>query len=669
MNVAMSAAVLAEQAFGAGESARAISILLAHHTERDCHLRLREWAAACRRWDILQRLDALTLAADDPERRVDQGLQQLMSGQPQEALHTLDQVCASHPDLSSAHHHAAKALQNLGKSERALQRLTTALQLKPEYPEALFSRAHVLRAVGRLDEAVDDYQRVLSLIPDFAPALLNLGITLAALDQPQEALAFFEKLLEISPDDIDALSNQGLCLHALGRWQQALQTYTRVLTQHPDHGPTHFYLGCLYNEQKQTDSARKHLDAALAINPEDAEAYVELIGLLEQTQQLELAMSQLTRALQIAPQHPGLHLEGMRLARRRGAMDQAQQHLKAVDPRGLSARQAQSYWFECGVLQDRLNDPQAAMAAFERGNTLAATSPRRHGIDREAFGRRNAHLQTWLRCSAVGAHPQESDPIFQAHFRPAFLVGFPRSGTTLLDTMLDAHSDVVSIEERPTLELAIEEILGAHGGYPDGLTALDAAGVAALQSSYLKQAERWLPDSFSGLLLDKLPLRLLRVPLLHRLFPTAPIVFALRHPCDVVLSNFMQQYDPNEAFVHFDTLQDSARLYAQVMTTWRLILDTLPIHPHYVRYESLIADPQSVLAETCAALHVQMQPGMLDTQTRLAGRQPLRTNSYQQVAEPVYTRAVDRWRRYEAWLKPVLPILEPHIRWLGYSDP
>lgn len=669
MNVAPSAAMIAEQAFRSGESSRAISILLAHHTERDCHLRLREWAAACRRWDILQRLDPLTLAADDPERKVDQGLQQLMSGQPQEALLTLNQICASHPDLSSAHHHAAKALQNLGQSERALQRLTIALQLNPEYPEALFSRAHVLRAVGRLDEAVDGYQHVVSLIPDFAPALLNLGITLAALDRPQEALVFFENLLESSPDDIDALSNQGLCLHALGRWQQALHTYTRALTTHPEHGATHFYLGCLYNEQKQTDSARKHLDAALAINPEDVEAYVELIGLLEQTQQLELAMRQLTRALRIAPQHPGLHLEGMRLARRRGAMDEAQQHLKAIDPRGLSARQAQSYWFECGVLQDRLNNPQAAMSAFVRGNALAATSPRRHGIDREAFGRRNMHLQTWLRSAAAGAQRQESDPLFQARFRPAFLVGFPRSGTTLLDTMLDAHSDVVSIEERPTLELAIEEVLSAHGGYPDGLSRLDAAGVAALQSSYLKQAERWLHEGFSGLLLDKLPLRLLRVPLLHRLFPTAPIVFALRHPCDVVLSNFMQQYDPNEAFVHFDTLQDSAQLYAQVMTSWRLIVETLSIKPHYVRYESLIANPQAVLAETCAALELQMQPGMLDTQTRLAGRQPLRTNSYQQVAEPVYTRAVDRWRRYEAWLKPVLPILEPHIQWLGYSDP
>lgn len=254
-------------------------------------------------------------------------------------------------------------------------------------------------------------------------------------------------------------------------------------------------------------------------------------------------------------------------------------------------------------------------------------------------------------------------------FRLAFLIGMPRSGTTLLDTMLDAHPEVASIEEKPTLEQLLGELPGAPNYWPR-LGELDAPRRVALRARYLDAVAAHIPGGFSGLVLDKLPLRLLQLPLIRVLFPEARLLFALRHPCDVVLSNFMQQYVPNEAFIHFDTLAASAGTYDRVMQAWRAMVERWQLSPQTVRYEALVADPEAVLGATCAHLGLDLHPAMLDVQQRLAGRGRIQTNSYQQVAEPVYQRAAGRWQAYRPWFEPLLPTLQPHIDWLGYrSDP
>jgi hypothetical protein len=147
------------------------------------------------------------------------------------------------------------------------------------------------------------------------------------------------------------------------------------------------------------------------------------------------------------------------------------------------------------------------------------------------------------------------------------------------------------------------------------------------------------------------------------------MLFALRHPCDVVLSNVMQQFRPNEAFIHFDSIESAARSYDAVMRIWRQISERLPLRLHYVRYEDLVVEPERELAAALDALGLGANAAVLDPQQRLAERGRIRTNSYQQVSEPLYRRAAGRWERYRPWLEPVLPLLQPHIDWLGYATP
>jgi tetratricopeptide (TPR) repeat protein len=659
----------AESRLRSGDEAGAIELLLEHLADRECALRLREWAVAQRRHDLLAAVFERLRGEHHAEARVSEAIARQLQGDAAGALELLRPLLGAQPELATAQHHAGRALHNLGRRSEALAALRLALQSRADYAEARYSLAHALRAAGQLDEAVAQYREVLAQRPGWSAAWLNLGISLLAGERPDEALQVFDRLLGLDPRAMEGWVNRGLCLHVLGRSAEARDSQLEALRLDPRHPMAHFYLGCLLNEETDSDGARRHLEAALASAPGDPDILTELAGLAEQNNLLEEAQRHVATGLAAAPGHPALSLEAARLARRAGAIDAAHARLLAIDARSLPERLAQQYWFERALLHDRRAEPAETMQALQQGHDLAARSPRRRGIDPSAFPRRLERISRWLAEDAPGARPQAGDPTFAAEFAPAFLVGFPRSGTTLLDTLLDARRDVASIEERPDFEEAMARMFGATRDYPAAMADLAGPDLARGHQAYAEAVRQRLgPDRLRPVVLDKLPLRLLQAPLIHRLFPAATLLFALRHPCDVVLSNVMQQFRPNEAFIHFDSIEASARTYDAVMQVWHRIVERLPLRLHYVRYEALVAAPEQELAGAAAALGLAGLGAAMDPGQRLAERGRIRTNSYQQVAEPVYRRAAGRWQRYRPWLEPVLPLLRPHLERFGYEE-
>jgi hypothetical protein len=154
---------------------------------------------------------------------------------------------------------------------------------------------------------------------------------------------------------------------------------------------------------------------------------------------------------------------------------------------------------------------------------------------------------------------------------------------------------------------------------------------------------------------------------LRWLFPEAQLLFVARHPYDVMLSNFMQQYVPTEAFIHFDSLESSARTCAQLLQRWRRMGEDFACPHHRLHYETLVEAPEATLEALGQWLGVPIDVASIDPARRLAGRARIATSSYQQVAEPLYRRALGRWQRYAGQLQPYLPLLVDEARWLGYA--
>ena len=574
------------------------------------------------------------------------------------------QIDPKHP---AALNHLARALHNLGRADDALALFERALAVAPEFSQTWQNLAHALRARGELERARAAFESALVHAPGARWARLQLGITLYSMERADAALDCFEQVLIAAPKEVEALLGAGLALHLLGRRAEARVRYDQALRIAPDHATAHFYLGCLLNESMDPSGAICALTRALELQPDDVDALTELAGVYEVGSRLDEAAEAIARGLKIAPRHPALNLEAAKLERRRGDAHAAVVRLRRIDPRQLSTRMAQQFWFELGQALDRCDDFAGAMQALETGNALAARSLRRREIDPGAFDRLLDRLSTWTARGAPGALPRETDPNDDTGADLCFLVGMPRSGTTLLDTMLAAHPSVLSIEELPTLERAIADISKLAGGYPDALEHLDATQVTALRRRYRQAVSEHLGGRSAALIVDKLHLRCIHIGLIQRLFPDARVLFALRHPADVVLSNFMQQYAPNDAFIHFDTLADSARIYARVLQLWRSGLSSLHLAHEVMRYEALVADPVAELERICAFLGIAPDPAMLDREARGATRERVRTNSYQQVAEPIYQRSSGRWQRYRTWLAPQFAQLRPHAEALGYS--
>jgi len=207
---------------------------------------------------------------------------------------------------------------------------------------------------------------------------------------------------------------------------------------------------------------------------------------------------------------------------------------------------------------------------------------------------------------------------------------------------------------------------GFPGGYPTALASLNENDIDKLRKEFLTLTEKNIDQQANAIIIDKLPLNITHIGLIYRLFPKSKIILALRHPCDVCLSNFMQHYKINHAMANFFTLEDTAELYNLVMGLWMKYVKLFPLNYIEVKYESLVDDFETEIKKLCNFLEIDWDPLLLDYINHAKNRGIIRTPSYSQVTEPIYHRAKYRWQRYQEHLMPIMNKLESHITYFDY---
>ncbi len=280
---------------------------------------------------------------------------------------------------------------------------------------------------------------------------------------------------------------------------------------------------------------------------------------------------------------------------------------------------------------------------------------------REAFGIAD------FSCDAVDVAAWDESEAPDVSASPVFIVAFPRSGTTLLEQMLDAHPLLRSMDEQPFLQHAIDRIRSFGVTYPEGLARLTSDQLAAVRAYYWKLVATKVTLEPGQRLVDKNPLNLLRLPAIRRLFPKARVIVAIRHPCDVLISNYLQHYRAPEIAMMCRTLETLAHGFRRAFDFWYQQHALLNPSVLELRYEALVTDFEAHARSIADFLQVPWDQAMLEPGEHARKRGFISTPSYSQVVQPVNTRAVNRWRNYERHLLPAMPLLEPYLARWGYD--
>lgn len=406
-------------------------------------------------------------------------------------------------------------------------------------------------------------------------------------------------------------------------------------------------------------------------NPENLEADYFYLIRLEKLNRVEEAWDGL---LAVEEKHPApyalckkLYFLKACLEYRRGRLDAARQLLETFIAHDIAPNDLAVAHNWLGKTLDRLGEHDRAMKAFSRCNAIVAATPGARNLLKKLDEAESA-IETSLRW--YGGRPSFGWQEDHDHQRPApiLLVGFPRSGTTLLDQILNSHPALATIEEKPTLEGIAERFYGQE----DNLRALAQASpqeLAACRTRYWTNIEKYLEKGVEHPIrvVDKVPLNILHLDIYARLFPGIKIIVALRDPRDCVLSHYFQVYRLNPEMASGLTLAGSARYYSKVIALYLLFRKMLPANIHEVRYENVVRDFRGECSSLLRFLNLEWKDG-LERYYENARTRWITTPSYDQVTQPLYDRAIGRWQRYAEHIEETLPLLRPFIEMFAYSQ-
>ncbi|WP_323696758.1 tetratricopeptide repeat-containing sulfotransferase family protein [Thiorhodovibrio litoralis] len=536
----------------------------------------------------------------------------LQQGTLDQADTSLRQALAIDPSNPAYWMHHGIVLKRRGQLDQALAAYDHALTLKPDYAEAHTNRGNVLSDLGRRDVALAAFDNALRLNPNALEAHRGRGAMLSALNRQRDALAAYDQALSLQPRDRLSLTNRILVLKRLGRLDDALSACDQALARFPEDAALHNTRGGLLKAQGQIDSACASYQRALACQPDSVEALINLA------------------------QEGRLPPEPAALATLQAALNQP--HLDVVRRKDLH--------FALGHLHDRQQQPERAFAHYQAGHAARAEHLR-HRYDVEQA---RARVQ-WLCQTFTAEFFTTRRDWGQPDARPIFILGMPRSGTTLTEQILASHPQIQPGGERPTLGRLAQRWSGqprppGHRHHPKALTSGEAQRLAARYRQALPATQ---PEQRAT---DKMPHNFEHLWLIALLFPQATVLHCQRDPMATCWSIYSHNFATGHAYADdLITLGAHYRDYQTLMAHWQQVL---PIPIHSVRYEALVSDPEPQIRALLDHCGLAFHPDCLHPEH---STRAVKTASAAQVNQPIHTQAIERWRRYEGLLQGLVGVL------------
>ena len=574
------------------------------------------------------------------------------------------------------------ALSNLGIAyydredyEQARQCHTRALALDASLPHSLNNMGSIMRAEDNLPKAIEYYNRAIAANAAYLEPLNNLGLVLIEDERHAEAIAPLTNAVNQNPAYADAWCNLGCAYTMLEQFDKGLVAYNKAIELRPDYVEALLGISRIHFDTDNLEAAQASIQRALAIDPDRAEAHSMLASLYNEMAFPDRADAAYQRALELDPElisawlgRGHMHMEGgdFNIAEdcfnRALALDKEtlaarfaftqlrkvrsdSEHfdaLKAVtDPEALKGQQAINFYYALGKCYDDTGEHELAFENYLKGARLKRDTigydPRTNSrlLDRimEIF---SADFITGLQGGGCDSN------------LPIFVLGMPRSGTTLTEQIIASHPGVHGAGELPDLKNIAGRLISPAGReYPDNLRGLDMPALKMMGEAYVNGLQERAPGS--ARITDKMPGNFQLLGLIHLILPRAKIIHVQRHPLDTCISGFTRlfRHDQNQSY---DLYEQGLfyRDYYRLMQHWR---EVLPADAFYeVRYEQLVNDNEDQARQLIAWCGLPWDEACLESHKT---RRTVRTASITQVRQPIYTTSLQRWRRYERFLGPL----------------
>jgi len=578
-------------------------------------------------------------AQDPPQDQLQSVINLYSQGQLQQALKQAETLVQLFPQSAILFNIQGAVLKGLGQLGLSVEAYNKALAIKPDYAEACFNMGNALKDQGKLEEAIKAYSKALTIKPDNADAYHNMGITLKDQGKLEEAIKAYSKALAIKPDYADAYYNMGITLKDQGKLEEAIEAYNKALAIEPDFAEAYNNMGITLQEQDKLEEAIEAFNKALAIKPDNAQAYYNMGNALKEQHRLDEAVEAYNKALAIKPDYAEAHRYLSMLTKYIPNGPQISEVDDLLQDPNLNDSDRCNLQYTYAKMKEDLGDISAAFDNYVAGGAL-----RQKLLGYDFAQDQNIFVKIKNTASKFKDVAVRLSGEAIRH-TPIFILGMPRSGTTLVEQIVSSHTQVTGAGE-------LDYVSQFGTKLAAGLTAPTVEAVSVFRERYLAAlAKRANGQAF---ITDKMPQNFLYIALICAAFPEAKIVHVQRNAEATCWSNFKQYFASKGLGYSYD-LADTVRyygLYNELMHFW---YQSYSDRIYNLDYDKLTEDQESEARRLIEYLELNWQGACLDPQNN---KRSVKTVSQQQVRQKVYTGSSQAWRKYEPFLNGVFDELK-----------
>ena len=526
--------------------------------------------------------------------------------------------------------------------------------------EQIINHAFKFHLQGNIQKAAKYYQYCIKQGFNNYKVFCNYGIILRSFGKLKEAEHSQRKAIRLNPNYANAHSNLGNVLKDLGNLTEAEYSQRKAIELNPKLTNAYLNLGNTLKDLGKLQEAELFTQKAIELKSDFADAYFNLFQHYEQINNLKKLKESLKEFSQVKSIKNELILFRARLSFRNKEIKTAHKLINSVSNQWIKESNNIKkilYWSYKGFIEEKVRNYDIAYFCFEKSQEDSSFINFRRNIFFDYINcYKKSIIEKQKRINNFNDDIKDSNLVF--------LVGFPRSGTTLLDTVLRSHPDIEVMEEKPIISKLEEIIKEEFNTKLDNIYTISKNNITILRKKYFELASTYT-NKKTKLIIDKLPLNTITLPLINLLFPNAKIIFTHRHPYDTVLSCFQQSFKPNSAMANLVSLKSSSKMYDQVMDAWDIYQTNIPLNFITSKYEHLVKDFDQHTLKILKFLDVSWDENIKNYRKTAIDRNKINTPSSSQVIEPLYKSSIEKWKNYKKYFEDCHQYLD---KWVCYFD-